>query len=99
MKKRFAVALLAVALAAVAGGWKWSLRISPASARDSKAVLVAPGGWSWGDGLPQGWSWGDNASSVPAQLDADAPVDASLEAPTGWGGAAPDGWSWGSGGE
>jgi hypothetical protein len=101
MKKRFAVALLAVVLAAVGGGWKWSSKIgaSTASAGDTQAVLVAPAGWSWGDGLPQGWSWGDDASAVPVQLDADVPVDASLEAPTGWGGAAPDGWSWGSGGE
>ncbi len=99
MKDKSGVVLLAVALAAVAGGWKWSLRISPASADNTKAVLVAPDGWSRGDGLPQGWSWGDNSSAVPAQLDADTPVDASLEAPAGWGGAAPDGWSWGGGGE
>ena len=99
MKKRFAVALLAVALAAVGGGWKWSLQLgaSRASAADTTAVLVAPDGWSWGNGLPDGWSWGEDASAVPVQLDSDVPVDASLDAPSGWGGVAPDGWSWGGG--
>ena len=99
MKIRFALAVGLVALlAAIGGGWKWSfgsLKVAGASADDTTAVLVAPDGWSWGDSLPEGWTWGDSASAVPAQLDSDAAVDASLAAPTGWSGVAPDGWSWG----
>jgi hypothetical protein len=98
MKLRSAVALALVAsVAAIGGGWKWSgtLGVGKASAEDTTAVLVAPDGWSWGDGLPEGWSWGDNASAVPVQLDTDPSVDASLAAPAGWSGVAPDGWSWG----
>jgi hypothetical protein len=100
MKMRLALVLALVLLvAAVGGGWKWTgkLSVGSASADNTTAVLVAPDGWTWGDSLPDGWTWGNDASAVPAQLDSDVSVDASLAAPTGWSGVAPDGWTWGGG--